>query len=68
MCFVDLMAESLVSCIAIIVGGVWRYVTISCRHGIMVLCEEAFQVKMCDFWLVSDVGWVAVLGCLVLGG
>ena len=56
MCFVDLVAESLVSCIIITIGGVWKYVTRLCKHGIAVLNEEAFQVMMCASWLVSDVG------------
>ena len=36
--------------------GVWEYVVSSCRHGIVVLSEAAFQVMMYVFWLVSVVG------------
>lgn len=44
MFFVDFVAESLVSCIAIIDGGFWGCVTSSSRPDIAVLSEEAFQV------------------------
>ena len=40
MCFVDLVAESLVSCMVITDGGIWNCVTRSCRHGIAVFSER----------------------------
>ena len=39
MCFVDLVAVSLVSCMMITVGGVGEYVVRSWRHDIVVLKE-----------------------------
>ena len=42
MCFVDLVAGTLVSCMVIIDGGIWECVTRSCRHDIAVLSEESF--------------------------
>lgn len=39
-----------------IVGGLGEYVVSSCRHGIAVLNEAAFQVMMCVSWLVSVIG------------
>lgn len=56
MYFVNLVTVSLVSCMIIVVGGVWEYVARSWRHDIVVLSEEAFQVMMYDSWLVSIVG------------
>ena len=42
------VAVILVSCMAIIVGGVWKYVVRSWRHDIVVLSEVAFHITMCD--------------------
>ena len=72
MCFVDLVADNLVSCIVIIDGGFWGFVIRSCRHGMVVLSEEAFQVMAYDSWLVSGTGpgggdglWIGGgLGCV----
>ena len=47
------MADNLVSCMAIIEGGLWELVIRSCRHGMAVLREEAFHVIAYDSWLVS---------------
>ena len=68
MYFVDLVVESLVSCMVIIDRGIWEYVTRSCRHDIAVLSEEAFHVMMCDFWLVRDVGCCSGVCILSIGG
>ena len=64
---VDLVADSLVSCMVIIEGGLWRLVIESCRHGMAVLREEAFHVIAYVPWLVSggklvDGGKVCVRG------
>ena len=42
MCFVDFVADSLVSCRVMIDGG--SFVIKSCKHGIAVLSEETFHV------------------------
>ena len=52
----DLVVDSLVSCIVIIEGGFWEFVIRSCRHGIAVLSEEAFHVKAYVSWLVNGSG------------
>ena len=40
----DLVADNLVSCMVMIDGGCWGCVIRSCRHGMAVLSEDAFQV------------------------
>ena len=40
----DLVADSLVSCMVIIDGGFCGFVIKSCRHGMAVFSEEAFHV------------------------
>ena len=55
------MAESLVSCMAIIEGGLWGLVIRYFRHDMAVLREEAFHVIAYVLWLVSG-------GRLVDGG
>lgn len=45
--FVDFVADSLVSCIAMIDGGVWEYVISFCKHDIVVFNEEAFHIIAC---------------------
>ena len=67
MCFVDLVAESLVSCKAIIDGGIWKYVTRFCRRSIAVLSKEASQIMMYDFGLLRTLDVVVVSVYLVLG-
>ena len=42
MCFVDLVAENLISCMAIIDGGIWECVTRSRRHDIAILSKATF--------------------------
>jgi hypothetical protein len=64
---VDLVAESLVSWMVIIEGGLWGVVIKSCKHGMEVLSEEAFHVIACVAWLVSGSGLVEG-GCVVPGG
>ena len=56
MCFMDLVAESLVSCMVMIDRGCWGFVIRSCRHSMAVLSEEAFQVVAYDSWRVSRTG------------
>lgn len=65
MYLVDLVAVSLVSCMVMIVGGFGEYVVSSCRHGIAVLSEAAFQVMMCGF-LACECCW-SWCGCLIVG-
>jgi hypothetical protein len=54
MCFVDFVADSLVSCMVMIDGG--SFVIKSCKHGIAVLSEEAFHVMAYVSRLVSGIG------------
>ena len=49
----DLVAESLVSCMAIIEGGFWGLIIKSCMQGMAVLREEAFHVMAYVSRLVS---------------
>jgi hypothetical protein len=53
---VDLVADSLVSCRAMIDGGAWGLVIKSCKQGIAVLREDAFQVMAYVSWLVRGIG------------
>lgn len=56
MWLVDLVADSFVYCIVIIDGGFRGFVIRSCRHGMAVLSEDAFQVRAYDSWLISGIG------------
>ena len=40
----DLVADSLVSCMVIIEGGFWGFMIRSCRHSMAMLSEDAFHV------------------------
>jgi hypothetical protein len=53
------VADSLVSCMAMIEGGSCGFVIKSCKHGIAVLNDEAFQVMAYAGRLVIGRG----LGC-----
>jgi hypothetical protein len=61
------VADNLVSCMAIIEGGLWELVIRSCRQGMAVLREEAFYVIAYDSWLVSG-GRLVDEGRLCVGG
>ena len=52
----DLVADSLVSCRAMSDGGLLVLVIKSCKQGIAVLSEEAFQVIAYVGWLVRGIG------------
>jgi hypothetical protein len=53
---VDLVADSLVSCRAMIDGGSWGLVIKSCKQGIAVLREDTFQVMADVAKLVRGIG------------
>ena len=46
--FVDFVAQSLVSCIVIIDGGLWGLVIKSYRHGMTVLSVKVFKIMIYD--------------------
>ena len=52
----DLVADSLVSCRAMIDGGSWGLVIKSCKQGIAVLREDTFQVMAYVSRLVRGIG------------
>lgn len=43
-CLVDFVADSFVSCMAMMEGGSWGVAIKSCKQGIAVLSEDAFHV------------------------
>jgi hypothetical protein len=51
-----MVADNLVSCMAMIDGGAWGLVIKSCKPGIAVLREDAFQVMAYVVRLVGGVG------------
>ena len=52
----DFVADSLVSWMAMIDGGSWGSVIRSCKPGIAVLREDAFQVMVYVGRLVGGIG------------
>ena len=55
-CFVNFVANNLVFYMVMIDGGSWGFVIKSCKHGIAVLSEAAFQVMAYVSRLVCGIG------------
>lgn len=67
MCFVDLVAVHLISCIEIIVGSVLEHMAKSWRHDIVVLSEKALCVVMYDSCVVNEVSIFGGVGLCGIG-